>query len=139
MRTAKKQLARQQERANKQTVETLTEWLKAQFTAERMIRWLDGANPNPWSRSWIGLWHHKSPPQLGSHTNVTTPQGKRDWYRLVVQFHNQNQDTVVATLEMSHGWRHYSKRSSTLLIRRTENAPKKLNKAIRALRQELGL
>ena len=111
-------------------------WAKEQFTKERMVRYLDGCNPGIRSGydSFIQFidWGHEAP-HLWSCVNVRCPDGKRARYYLHVRFYNSQVKDYAAVLDIRCRGKESSK---TIHFGAEENAPKKLNKAIRLLRQE---
>jgi hypothetical protein len=114
----------------------MIEWLNKQFTKERMVRWLDGCNSNRvgWC-SFVQLitWND---PRLWSCVHVTTPKGMRQTYYLTVHFVHSQKHFAAAVLSMRVKRKTVT---STIHFDERENAPKKLNKAIRSLRAELSI
>lgn len=118
----------------------IKDWAKTQFTRDRMIRYLDGANESSCgATSFVqlitGVFTY---PYLFSVCHIRKPDGRRGVYYLKVSFYGSKKLDYSAELEM---WTNGNSKKHKFVIHFSdkENAPKKLNKAIRALRNEMGI
>jgi len=121
---------------------TTKEWMEIQFTRERNIRWIDGANPKHIGgyQSSFQVLSHRVPRAIWSYVNVRRPNGQRARYYLNGEAGETKGGFFI---HLTMRWRtprsfgHRAER--TVFFAPQENAPKKLNKAIRELRRELDL
>lgn len=132
---------------------SVADWMKVQFTPERLIRWMDGANPKRsyGNRSFIqaletdyvydrkgGHGHHEYAPHLWSVSQAGVGGGARSCVYMRVYFFARQGGGFRAEVEVwSPGvWHTIPRRrlSSVVEFSPEENAPRKLNREVRRLR-----
>lgn len=131
------------------------EWMKVQFAPDRLVRWMDGANPTSYGwRSFIqvlehdyvyekksGHGHHVHAPNLWSVVHVGLGGGARSCVYMKVYFFARQGGGYVAEVEVwSCGVRPTVPRRrlyGRVDFSAEENAPRKLNREVRRLRELL--
>lgn len=132
----------------------VAEWLRQQFSEDRCRRWLDGARGSSrfGRRSFTRAYEYDTEIESGRFCRVLRPHvwsvvnggvsgGKRWTYRLLVTFHAAP-DSPTGVLAKLHMWTKgiyacipRGDIHTELLFDSGENAPKKLNREIRRLRE----
>jgi hypothetical protein len=134
-----------------------SQWLKDQFTLQRCIRWLDGANPvtRGGYRSFVQLIEYefiyekelqrstmrKQIPKIWSIIQLGVGGGLRSQVSLKVNFHSMLEGNVGADIiiENSGIGKLIAPRTiiESVTFKMGENAPKKLNAIVRLMRKDL--
>lgn len=133
--------------------ETVTAWMRRQFTSDRVVRWMDAANPKHryGDRSFVqvleydyvyngkkGRGHHVIAPHLWSVILVGVGGGARAAAYMTVYFFAQQGGGYLAKITIwSTGVRYTIPRrklTGEVVLAARENAPKRLNREARRLR-----
>jgi hypothetical protein len=134
-----------------------SQWIKDQFTLQRCIRWLDGANPSNqrgytsfvqiiefdyiYDKELQRYTMRKRIPKIWSIIQVGLGSGLRSEVSLKVNFHSIVDNNIMADIVIE------SRGVDKLIAPRTiiesvtfktsENAPKRLNVIVRSMRKDL--
>jgi hypothetical protein len=135
--------------------DALTQWVREQFTHQRCVRWLDGANPvaRRGGSSFVqviyhdylyeeGRWTQRAGrPRIWSVFRVGIGDGSRSQVSMKVNFHSMVDGDFRADIAIESpgaGVRVAPRRvTEEITFSPRENAPKKLNAAVRTLRRSL--
>lgn len=137
-------------------MQRITDWMLEQFSEERCNRWLDGSRRTKvrygyrsfvqvldyaWERKKSGGYRRVPRPNIWSVVQCSAPHGLRWQYYLKVHFHAAQGSNVLAKLEMRSTGIYARvparKVESEVEFDPHENAPRKLNREIRRLRELL--